>query len=341
MLGAIGVSAAWSAYPFKVATNIVHMAGVIAIALAAAYRYRDDMRTGIRHIAYAFGVCVLIHAAAAVALPAYAVDNDGRWAGLSGNANTLGVIAWSALWANVVASKWSVRHSRKMIHLALSVVAAVSVALSGSRTSMACAVVAVGGFWFLAAMRQASKVRLGHIVVLALIAAVVVVLMLASFGIGWGDLASASGRSSDFSGRIPIWMQALELIKERPLLGWGFDDNSTVIEITGLPHMTFHNGFLDAMVRGGALSLVIVLAIVRRGFRDLRINAADGSSPHAMVAFYPFLIALILENLTEASFLAARNASWILVLFIAYSAALQRVQTRRMRLQAQMAKAAA
>jgi O-antigen ligase len=142
-------------------------------------------------------------------------------------------------------------------------------------------------------------------------------------GTGWSDVTGLLGRSSEMSGRVVIWAQATELIAARPVLGWGFDENARVIELTGLPYFQFHNGYLDVLVRGGAIAATVLFVLAARGLRALgRATVQHGPFPDVGVVCYPFLVALAIQNITEVSFLRARNVPWMLALFVIYWAAI-------------------
>jgi O-antigen ligase len=59
------------------------------------------------------------------------------------------------------------------------------------------------------------------------------------------------------AGRDDLWFQALEMVREKPLLGWGLDGFRA--NSWSYPH----NIFLEVLVEGGAIGLVLMLNIGR------------------------------------------------------------------------------
>lgn len=72
------------------------------------------------------------------------------------------------------------------------------------------------------------------------------------------DFTSLLGRDAGFTGRSLLWEQALELIKQKPLLGWGNDPE--IIQIWG-GYFSSHNQLLDIAARGGLLTLFLYICL--------------------------------------------------------------------------------
>ena len=122
------------------------------------------------------------------------------------------------------------------------------------------------------------------------------------------------GRSSSISGRESIWLLAIDLIANSPLLGYGFDDNAYAKQISGMVHSTYHNGFLDLAVRGGLLSLSLLLVLLIRWY--LRMGKTTDFQMSFLTNFLPFILASMFYNMTEVTFFSARNILWITLLVI-------------------------
>jgi O-antigen ligase len=318
----IATSAAWSNYPAKVAMVAAHSCGAVLIALAAAHAYRRDPCTAAPHLGVALGLNVAVHVAAALAAPAVGVEWDGRWRGLTTNANTLGFVAFCSSWANVAAlvAPGALRR-RASVHLVLLVAAGLALVKSGSVTSALAAAFATSGvcaFAFVRRLRNADE-RRALTIIAGTSALAIATLVLVDFDFwSWLSLTQRLGKSSTLTGRADLWSQAVELIAARPFLGWSFDDNATVTELTTLPYLHFHNGYLDLGVRGGAVALGLVAWLLAAAYRGIGRTVAGG--PDAAAAFRPMLLACVVYNLAEVSLAATRNVSWSIVLFTAFVA---------------------
>jgi O-antigen ligase len=303
-----------SDYPGKVAVNIAHLAGGVALGTAAAISFASSLKEGLSTAARALGIAVGLHLCFVALVPGLGVDSSGWWMGFTGNRNSLGALAALATVANL-ASLFERAQTRRRAHVVWVVVGVAALAGAGSLTSI---LAALGGSAVIAWLWTSRSVgssqrRVATATALAggVVAAAYLILMAGE----WSVLTDRMGRTSDVSGRTPLWELAIELIGERPIFGWGFDDNATVISRTYLPHTTFHNGYLDVAVRGGTVGLVLLLAALavttlrvvqtknpeRRGFRD---------------AFLACIALLGIHNLAEVSLLAGRNALWLYLLFL-------------------------
>jgi O-antigen ligase len=317
LLVLIAASATWSQYPAKVMMNVAHALGAMLIAAAAARHYAPHGWTAVRHLGFAFGLITVIHLATSVAFPNIAVDWDGRWRGLTTNANTLGLVGCCAAWANLAAAVRSGLRTR-VVHSIMAAAGVVALIKSHSMTSMMAASVAVSGVLILRALTFVRNAHARVFVLVSLVAvasgALVLVIGISDATSSWAHVTGVLGKSSDLTGRATLWSQAAEAILERPILGWGFDDNATVIEHTSLPFLHFHNGYLDLGVRGGAAALSLLATLFATAL--WRTRGSFSGALGVSVAYHPFIAAVAVYNLTEVTFAASRNIMWILFLFV-------------------------
>jgi O-antigen ligase len=113
----------------------------------------------------------------------------------------------------------------------------------------------------------------------------------------------------------------------KPIIGWSFDGRRSAfdeIEI-GLPH--FHNGYLDFMVRGGMVGLLILFSLIARTI--WRILRKAKRKPDIYAHFAAFIISLLVYNITEMTFGAWSNLMWIMFLFIYFLSERSRGHRRR------------
>lgn len=307
----VPTSVLWAVHAQPVVMNTIHAIGVTLVAFAASMYYWDKQHALVRHLALVLGLNLVIQMGSIVLLPSLTITYDGRWSGLTGNANTLGALAGLAVWASVAAAVVSEGRVR-WVYGGIFVCAAVALYGTNSITATLSSSIAAAGMVWL--VRFPSAVR--HSAVLALVLAPLVFLA------AWGGILAVLegflptlGRTADLSGRTGIWADAIRLIELHPFLGWGFDNNARVIEQTGLSTLHFHNGYLDLAVRGGILALGLLLSVVYRVMRHLRrkptVASAIGLS---------FLFLVLVYNVTEVTFLAPRSPLWIVLLCVVFSA---------------------
>jgi O-antigen ligase len=136
------------------------------------------------------------------------------------------------------------------------------------------------------------------------------------------------GRDATLSGRTLIWKQTWIFIRQRPLLGWGYDAfwrgiHGQAFRVVAAVHfMVFHahNGFLELWLELGAAGLLLFALSYLRAWRRLWPVLRRGEVDR--VAWMVFVLALILlYDLDENSLLIYNGLFWTL-----YVAALANVE---------------
>lgn len=80
-------------------------------------------------------------------------------------------------------------------------------------------------------------------------------------------------KSADFSMRTVIWDAAINMIKKRPILAYGWDINNGNILI-GSTYYYSHNMILEILISGGVFALISFLGIYLQIFRKIKNNKA-------------------------------------------------------------------
>lgn len=302
----------WSPNIAKVAASSFHAVGVTIVALAAAIRCASNPRSFLTVVAACLAANLLVHFVAVVAAPDIGVAIDGRWMGMATHSNTLGGTAMLGVWAATAAVIMSTGTRRKFLLIPLAISCVVLIG-SGSMTSIMSALLSV----FIALYIRLSRAWPRDLRLLANVAVVCAVVALAvammEFDALIASVTSDLGKTSDFTGRGVIWQEAWRLILEHPLAGWGFDDNARVIVETRFVHTSYHNGYLDLAVRGGAIALLLVaVGFVLFGKAYPRAELLWRMSCLSLVA------AFLLHNLMEVSLFAPRSAIWVAFLAVIF-----------------------
>lgn len=308
-------SVGWSAVPAKVLIDTGHLCGVTLVALAATIAARGSPSI-IARLGSSAGTLVILASLVAIRIGlAGTIDPDsGRWAGTTGNANTLGLYCAIVIGSGACAFlSWRSLTGRIAISLSM-VLSAYALYRCGSMTSMVVAafwLLATG--WLLAARNLWRAGPLGRIAVGGLVAGLVVVSVAAFVPqvldpqFGWHTL----GRSSDFTGRTELWAFGLSYFARAPLRGFGFDSLASILSASNTTVGQLHNGYLDLLLRGGAIAgTVFVLLTVRAVARAL--STAAGSADAAWFAVV--IGAVLLHNWTESSILRPVHPLWLMFL---------------------------
>jgi len=334
LVGITLCSVIWSAAPDVTLRRNVALAGTTMIGIYLAMRY--SLSELLRLLAWAMGLAALLSIAFAVALPSYGIDNysvAGDWQGIyGGGKNVLGRnMSLGALVFLLLAL--SVRRYRWLTWAGFGVSIAVLLA-SDSVTSWTTLLIVAGLLLPYAALRWRYTLALP-----CLLAALVVVGIAGLWLQGnVDDLLIELGRDPTLTGRTEIWPAVLEMIKERPWLGYGYGgfwlgwegESASIWHWTSHQSVHAHNGFLELWLNLGLLGLStfvlgFMVAVGRAIIWARMTKTAEGLWPLAYLTF------MLLYNLTEVSILVRNSIFWILyvVIVVAMAAQLSGVRDAR------------
>ncbi|MCX6907647.1 MAG: O-antigen ligase family protein [Verrucomicrobia bacterium] len=196
-------------------------------------------------------------------------------------------------------------------------------ALCRSATAMVVLAAMLGTLPLLALLRWSYHLTLPLIVSAAVPGALAMAWMWANAETVFGVL----GKDTTFTGRTDIWMAVMDMIWQRPWLGYGLNGfwlgwegtSAYVCQIAGwaVPHA--HNGFLDLWLAVGIWGLAIfVVGFALAFFRAL---AAMVRAVRASEGIWPvvYLLFMLLYNVTESTILRPHSIFWMLFVAAVFS----------------------
>jgi exopolysaccharide production protein ExoQ len=268
--------------------------------------------------------------------------SEEQWVGLSTDKNSLGQAAMCAglfaVWR--LLESFPRRHSkrgRQELFVNFGILEIAVLLLRGSKNVHSST--AIVGFVFCALIlillqfvkkraRQAKRLILGVLVSLLLAAPVLFVgfEMLDTSPVAL--VAASTGRDMTFTDRTLIWTDLWNNAMESPLLGVGigaFWVGPIGDDIYPLPNWSRktpewrpgegHNGYLDVYVELGIGGVLLLLAIIVRALIDA-LNQMGTDFQYASLRI-SFLLSIVLNNITETSFLKGTHGFWFLFLLVA------------------------
>jgi len=164
---------------------------------------------------------------------------------------------------------------RKVLKWVAIGLALFAILLTGSRTAAGAFVCGVGIYMFWRPIRSNPFFFWGSWAIVFVAAYVAVFFISGELQIGNSDLTELNLMSRDLtgknllSGRDKMWPVAIELIRERPWLGWGAGSNVTK---KILSHSSEHNMYLQTLLQVGIVGLIFLIlatAAVWAGFRRM------------------------------------------------------------------------
>jgi O-antigen ligase len=302
------VSALWSVDPAVSASRAVGLGLMMVAVITAAYRSwwtREHVARDIATIGSVVGIMLMVGLAGSVAGVEWAVVG-GRFRGIMENPNTIGVMG--GLFLPVAVGFAVVRRGRlRAWWLAVTTAVAASLLLSQSRGGI---VAASAGLVILLVLWRGGRRALAVAATCSLAAALFMVLTTSAVSTP-EPLESVTVRFQQdptAGGRFAAWRLTLGLVREKPVVGWGFGTTEEVFgsQTTAISQVfqggLVHNSYLQALLElgpGGLLLLLLAAGIaLRRGL------PGDRADP-LRTAMYGALVAGLLNGIVESSMLSA------------------------------------
>lgn len=260
---------------------------------------------------------------------------EEMWVGLSMHKNNLGQVVMCSglffLWE--VLRQWP----KKKLTLDLGLLILTLWLLRGSRNSHSSTAILsflFGAFLLVAIQflrkkpRRAKGIIVAVIIVSLLLFPIVYIssAMLGSTPLGM--VVSATGRDLTFTGRVGLWQDLLQNAAKNPILGVGYGAfwvGSIGYDLYPLENWSRetpqwrpnegHNGYVDTYVDLGMVGitlLLIVLVLALKGALDDLPYRFDFALLRLVILF-----AIILNNVTESSFLKGTHSLWFMFLLVA------------------------
>jgi exopolysaccharide production protein ExoQ len=236
------------------------------------------------------------------------LDVNDDWKGIYTNRNSLAPVAATAIiiGSSLVADS---RGGRRVAALALTVLSAVVMLGSGSRTAWLALAVAVGGAGVVVVARTAwdrhGARALAATGAVAAAGALFTVLLIARM---WGE--------PTFSQRRTIWSLVWDEIGERPLQGFGWFSIWGVPEFTSgdplLARGEAHNSLLEVWLGAGLIGVIPFLVIIAVALYGVT-RAAWRNPGVESWTWLAVVLFLAIENLTE-SFVLWFSYNWVILM---------------------------
>ena len=240
----------------------------------------------------------------------------GRMKGLNGDPSTLGADCMVAIWACYAALSQVKTSGVKILLLSAAALSAIVLIGTRSVTPLLTVLVIVGLMMLLprlAGLDKGKRQSIMRVLIYGSLPLFFLVTLFLPDIVSLGSLARWFGKDPTFSGRVIIWNEAISLINQQPVIGWGFDYLRADESATLLWHRHFHNGYLDVTVKGGLIGLSLIVFLYTAYLR--KVAFLNPEYFRLNIPYVALLSGLLFYNLTEVSFLIWESKLWILTLF--------------------------
>jgi len=217
----------------------------------------------------------------------------GRW--FLGGENVIGAVSLPlSIYGAVLYKK-----EKRFVYLFSVILSLGTVFWTNSATSIIGGVI-VGAYIIIKTISdkvRANKEQTGKMIlrvaILAIIFLFILIVLLNGTNIFSGIISNIFHKNLTLSGRFYVWNRVIELIKQRPILGYGFNNSQDNLGLIGNAHA--HDYYLNILYTGGVLSLIVWLMMIIKTIRHALLNF--GNEEVRLLSFG--IIAFLFMFLTE------------------------------------------
>ena len=322
LLGWALLSVVWS---IDKQVTVRHFIALLATSFLGVYlAIRYDLREQLRLVLVSLMIVITSSAVACIVFPNYATSADNpfekpAWQGVLSHKNNLGTLA---VLTALVLALYFVKRVRRATALVGMVLIFVLVVLTQAKTALIYFIIGLMAFPFVRAFQQNGASRRK-----------IVGLGLFIFGglaawtyFNWETFVGYLGKDPSLTGRFVLWGLSMTWIREKPLLGYGFDafwsdyygpaaDFRIASGWLLAPHA--HNGFINLWLDLGLIGVLFFVLSFATTYRQA-LDLAKMTKTREGLWPVTFLTFLFVYGLTEISFLSRNDLFWILYVSVMF-----------------------
>jgi exopolysaccharide production protein ExoQ len=309
LIAYIATTILWSGDRAISILSVAALTGNSLIGLYLGVRY--GVPEFLRLLGWVYGIVALATLVSPVLTNDYYLDG-GYWIGFFAQKNTLGMSMTIGFLVFVTLAQTS--REWKWLCVGFAALCTVLVFLSRSATSIVVLFILLCVMFCHVFAEKYMRSKSSR----ALFASVIVVCSTMFVYWHWAGILSSLGKSEDLTGRVGIWGVLILMARDRPFLGYGYGafwvyggPAQTVWDTLGvIPEEASyaHNGYLQLLMDGGIAGVALLVGFLVTAFRSAWRYSRAGLGDWPMY----FILFLVLQNLTEATFVVRNNVGWLL-----------------------------
>ncbi len=255
------LSFTWSDFPRLTLRYGLFVCGTTLFGLYFTVRY--SFQEQLNFLVWVFATITMMSLLFTLAFPGSGIEQGihaGAWRGVFWHKNNLGRYMATGATLFVITALSSSKN--KYIYWCFCALAVALLLLSTSKTALLLFLTALLLLPLCYLLRSNDLIFIPVFLTLFLLWCFISIWLIEKLEI----VLAAFGRSMTLTGRTDIWMAVIEKIKERPLLGYGFDSfwfkngqGADVWKKIGFVAAHSHNGFLDLSINIGLFGLCLFL----------------------------------------------------------------------------------
>jgi exopolysaccharide production protein ExoQ len=142
-------------------------------------------------------------------------------------------------------------------------------------------------------------------------------------------LLSFFGKDATLTGRTDIWLTTLDLIKQKPLLGWGYmatwlgtdPETAAIWEKLGWTVPNAHSAYLEVTLQLGLVGLGLLLTIIAVAWQRARACCRRGVLPLGWFSLM-LIVGALFSSISEPGLGQNQEIYWLLLIVFSFSCGL-------------------
>ena len=307
----------WSDSPITTLYFSVKLVGTSLFGIYLGVRFKSSEI--LQFLVYVFTFGALFSVLFSLVLPDYGT-NQGSWNGIYRHKNFLGrLMILNVLFSSLLRpTKLSKRIFKKVV-IGLSFSLILLSNSKGALTYFLIMVIISSILYYLLSLKDMIAIPLALIVMCITF----FVALLTALNIEF-LVTDLLGKDLTFTGRTDIWNACIYMLREKPLLGYGYaafwrglgsPSEYVLLRANWLAIPHAHNGFLDLSLEIGLLGLALFIISLLYNFLKIIIQTYRCHSKDFLWCFF-YLMCIILFNISESEFLKNNTLAWVLYVTI-------------------------
>lgn len=309
----------WSEVPQLTLRRSVALTGTTFFGIYLVTRYSPSQI--LRLVVWTLSTGAVLSILSSLALPSYGISFDGAWHGVYQHKNFMGrLMGLNAVLLLIVNS--GNRRYRWLLWAGVALCAGL-VLLSTSKGALVTLLVLLVVFPLYRSLQWKYTLAVPFLIIVILVIASGAILILENLET---IVVDKLGKDLTFTGRTILWELVIEMIKQRPLLGYGYNafwrglngPSAYIVNTANwaVPHA--HNGFLDLWLDLGSLGgLVFLLGLLMGVIRAVRwlhlTKKVEDIWPLISIT------CIFLYNFSESAILKRNDFFWIFYVVAVFS----------------------
>jgi exopolysaccharide production protein ExoQ len=311
----------WSALPAITIRRAFALAGTTLFGIYIVTRYNSHQI--LKLLVWTLSIGAILSPVVSLAFPSLGISPEGGWQGFYMHKNLMGrLMGLNAVFLLLLIPSTTSKKYRRFMWAGV-VLCSCLVFLSTSKGALVSFFVLLTLYYLYKSLQWRYTVAIPFFIISVLMGAIIALLLIGNLETIVVDVL---GKDLTFTGRTILWEYVVQMIQQRPILGYGYQGfwrgldgpSAFVVDAVSwaVPHA--HNGFLDLTLNLGIVGLSIFLLSFLmstiRAVRWLRLTKK-------IEDLWPllFLSATLLYNVAESTLLERNHILWILYVITVFA----------------------